>query len=93
MLNGVRWLQLKEEFWLLFTNFLDCLNRKAFAIDIKLFAPPSAGFHQERSGPYEKWLQAREGNQLNYPFTKSVISQPIKSGKEIPFGFRWLSMQ
>ena len=22
MLNGVRWLQLKEEFWLLFTNFL-----------------------------------------------------------------------
>jgi hypothetical protein len=41
----------------------------------------------------KKWLQAREGNQLNYPFTKLVISQPIKSGKEIPFGFRWLRLQ
>jgi hypothetical protein len=41
----------------------------------------------------KKWLQARKGNQLNYPFTKLVISQPIKSGKEIPFGFRWLRFQ
>jgi hypothetical protein len=33
----------------------------------------------------KKWLQASEGNQLNSPITKLVISQPIKSGKEIFF--------
>jgi hypothetical protein len=33
----------------------------------------------------KKWLQGREGKGENEPLSKLVISQPIKSGKKIPF--------
>jgi hypothetical protein len=35
----------------------------------------------------KKWLPGREGKGKNEPLSKLVISQPIKSVKEIPFGF------
>jgi hypothetical protein len=38
----------------------------------------------------KKWLPGREGKGKNEPLSKLVISQPIKSGKKIPFGFWWL---
>jgi hypothetical protein len=38
----------------------------------------------------KKWLPGREGKGKNEPLNKLVISQPIKSRKEIPFGFWWL---
>jgi hypothetical protein len=39
----------------------------------------------------KKWLPDREGKGKNEPLRKLVISPPIKSGKEIPFGFWWLT--
>jgi hypothetical protein len=41
----------------------------------------------------KKWQPGREEKGKNEPLRKLVISQPIKSGKEIPFGFRWLKWQ
>jgi hypothetical protein len=38
----------------------------------------------------QKWQLGSEGNVLNKPYTNLAISQTIKSGKEIPFGFWWL---
>jgi hypothetical protein len=35
----------------------------------------------------EKWLPGREGKGKNEPLSKFAISQPIKSGKKILFGF------
>jgi hypothetical protein len=38
----------------------------------------------------KKWLPGREGKGKNEPLSKLFISQSIKSGKEISFGFWWL---
>jgi hypothetical protein len=41
----------------------------------------------------KKWLPDREGKGENESLRKLVISHPIKSGKEIPFGFWWWRYQ
>jgi hypothetical protein len=38
----------------------------------------------------KKIAAGREGEGKNEPLRKLVISQPIKFGKKIPFGFWWL---